>query len=90
MYIAYLLHGVENFIRFAGDAANLKTENRSSSAYMPNARNEERIRYILFLFSLFGEYIQLEYVRIDVIYRVHPEEDGVHYATGIRGYLFNT
>ena len=36
---------------------------------------ERRTRYgILFIFSLFCEYINLEYVRIHVIYRVHQAE----------------
>jgi len=34
---------------------------------------------ILFLFSLFCEYIQLEYARIHVIYRVHQAEYGIHF-----------
>jgi len=32
---------------------------------------------ILFIFSLFYEYIQLEYVRSHVIYRVHEAEYGI-------------
>ena len=33
---------------------------------------------ILFIFSLFGEYIQLEYARIHVIYRVNQAEYVIH------------
>jgi len=33
---------------------------------------------ILFIFSLFSEYIQLEYVRIHVIYRLNQAEYGIH------------
>jgi len=33
---------------------------------------------ILFIFSLFCEYIQLEYVRIHVIYRVNQAGYGIH------------
>jgi len=32
----------------------------------------------LFIFSLFCEYIQLDYVRIHVIYRVHQAEHSIH------------
>ena len=33
---------------------------------------------ILFMFNLFCEYIQLEYERIRVIYRVHQAKYGIH------------
>ena len=33
---------------------------------------------ILFIFDLFCEYINLEYVRVSVIYRVHQAEYGIH------------
>jgi len=33
---------------------------------------------ILFIFSLFCEYIRLEYVRIHVMYRVNQAEYGIH------------
>ena len=46
---------------------------RARGAYMLNTRNEENITF----FCLFCEYIQLEYVRIHVIYRVHESEYGI-------------
>jgi len=41
---------------------------------MWNTWNEEQNKKILFLFSLFGEYTNLEYVRIHVIRRVNRAE----------------
>jgi len=56
---------------------------------------KRRMKYgILFIFSLFCEYIDLEYVRIHVICRVNQAEYAIRIpmacATGIRQYLFNT
>jgi len=49
-----------------------------SCSYMLDTRNEE-IKYgILFMFSLFCEYIRLEYVRSHVIYRVDQAEYVIH------------
>jgi len=48
---------------------------------------------ILFIFSLFCEYIQLEYVRIHVIYKVHQAESGIHnLVVAPQGYvhIYNT
>jgi len=46
------------------------------------------------IFSLFCEYIHLDYVRVPVIYRVDKAEYVYSYAcgcvTGIREYVFNT
>jgi len=33
---------------------------------------------IIFIFSLFCEYIHLKYVHIHIIYRVHQAEYGIH------------
>jgi len=61
---------------------------------------EHKTNYgILFIFSLFCEYVNLEYVRVRVIYRVNQAEYVVHFLgltlgltciTGIREYVFNT
>jgi len=37
---------------------------------------------ILFICSLFSEYIRLEYIRIHVIYRVNKAEYGIHIRVG--------
>jgi len=47
-------------------------------AYMLNTRNEEYEYGILFMASLFCEYIHLEYIRIHGIYRVNQAEYGIH------------
>ena len=65
--------------------------------YLVNTKRGLRVEYatrrsiygIAFIVSLFCEYVNLEYVRMHVTYRVCQAEYGVS-ATGIREYLFNT
>jgi len=45
---------------------------------------------ILFIFSLFYEYIPLEYVRIPVVYRVHQAEYGIHIRVAVSQEYVNT
>jgi len=45
---------------------------------------------ILFIFSLFYEYSNLEYVHIHVIYRVHQAEYGIHILVAASQEYVNT
>jgi len=59
-------------------ASCLSTPLLVSSPYMLNTRNRGKEYGILFIFSLFCEYIHLEYVRIHVIYKVNQAEYVIH------------
>jgi len=45
---------------------------------------------IIFIFCLFCEYINLEYVRVSVIYRVHQAEYGIHILVAASQEYVNT
>jgi len=52
---------------------------------------ERRTKYgILFIFSLFSEYIKLEYVRVPVMFRVNQAKHGIHILVAASHEYVNT
>jgi len=67
---------LERFIRV--NPTNVKSIKKKPSLGPQNGKWLKRASCILFMFSLFCEYIHLEYVRIHGIYRVDQAECGIH------------
>jgi len=57
---------------------------------MLNTRSKEKKYRILFIFSLFCEYTNLEYVRVPVIYRHHQAEYVIHIRVAASQKYVNT
>jgi len=57
--------------------------------YVLNMRSEEQ-NTVLHIFCLFCEYINLAYVRVSVIYRVHQAEYGIHILVAASQEYVNT
>jgi len=65
-------------------------QRRRCLAYMLNTRGE-RIKYgILFIFSVFCEYSNLEYVHIHVVYRLNHAEYGIRILVAASQEYVNT
>jgi len=76
---------------FTSSVFIIKTDRNLRPKFLYVEYAAQRRQYgILFIFSLFREYIHLEYVRLPVIYRVHQAEYGTHILVAASQEYVNT